>query len=33
MNFFLMNSLGSYSGAYSSICLISEVMLQELVVD
>ena len=28
-----MNHLGLYSGAYSSICLVREVTLQELAVD
>ena len=31
--FFMMNSLGSYSRANSSICLLREVTLQEIVVD
>jgi len=30
---FLMNGLGSYSGAYSIICLLREVTLEELTVD
>ena len=28
-----MNSLGSYSGVYSNICLLRELMLKELAVD